>query len=215
MATQFVEGQPRLRERDEKTIETVGAGSLVEAFGGAAAVVLAIIALAGGAPTLLMTITTIVLGAALLVEGAAVLGRYERLLRDVEAPGGSRVARAELGSGMTAESVAGVAGVVLGILSLLGLAPTVLSPIALIVFGGGLVLGSAAVSRMNTVEYYGAGEATRRVMRELVNASASGQVLLGIGAVVLGILALLQLDPMTLTLVGFLAVGGAVLLSGS
>jgi hypothetical protein len=45
--------------------------------------------------------------------------------------------------------------------------------------------------------------------------SATGEVLISIGAVALGVLALLGIQSVTLLLVGFLGVGLALLVSGS
>jgi hypothetical protein len=45
-------------------------------------------------------------------------------------------------------------------------------------------------------------------------ASRGVRIIVGLGAICLGILALLRLDPRTLTLIGLLAVGCILLLSG-
>lgn len=154
-------------------------GGVVEALTAAAGIALAIIGLAGAAPRFLDTIAVIVLGASFLFERwTATTGEREGI-----------VSGAEFKRGMTFESIAGWAGVVLGILSLLRLAPTVLAPIAVIAFGAGLLLGL-------------------RMWR-------GGRGVAGVAAIVLGILALVQIDPRTLTLIGLLAVGSALLLSGS
>jgi hypothetical protein len=218
MATQFVEGQPRVRGESDRRVEIVGAGSMVVALGAAAAIVLAILGLAGALPGYMVTIATIVLGGALLFEGGAVVARYHRIARDAAQPSERPLLSGDVGAGMTAESLAGIAGVALGILALLGLAAYILVPVALIAFGGGLLLGSAAVSRLQSVQLEGhaaVSESMRSMLRELGNMSIGGQVLVGTGAIVLGILALLGLSPLTLTLVGMLAVGFSLLMSGS
>lgn len=217
MSTQFVEGQPRLRDEGERRLEMVGGtGSMVEALGAAAAIVLAILGLAGVLPGYMVTIATIVLGGVFLFAGGTMVTHYHRVARDTVLPSERHhVASAEVGGGMNAESLAGVAAVALGILSLLGLAAHILEPVAMICLGAGLLLGSAATSRLHEVGYGTVGESTRSVLRELGNMSAGGQVLVGIGAIVLGILALLGLAPLTLTLVAVLALGFAMLMSGS
>lgn len=223
MANQSFQDQPQVGRTsrpvsDERVVEAVGAGSATEAIGGAAAVVLAIIGLAGGLPVAMMSIATIVLGGAILLDSIAIGGRYERLVRDTWGAE-ARVHKAQLGTGLSAESLAGVAGIVLGILSLLGMMPLTLCSIALIVFGGGLMLGSMARRRFNatSMSHYGAGagHTAVRALEEATSVAAGGDVLIGIGAVVLGILALLGLYPLTLVLVGYLGVGGAVMLGGS
>lgn len=220
MSTHFVEGQPQARtgtsEQEKRTVEAAGAGATTEAIGAAAAIVLAIIALAGILQIPLMAITTIVVGGALLMDAASVGARYNRLMR-ASWTGEERVARAELGGGISAGSLAGIAGIVLGILALLGLNPITLCAVALIVFGAGLLFGSAAKGRLASLStsHYGLSERTGRLIDETISLTAGGEVFVGIGAVVLGILALLGLDPVTLVLVGYLGVGAAVLLSGS
>jgi hypothetical protein len=220
MATQFVEGQPPragMGEHEKKTVEVAGAGATTEAIGAAAAVVLSIIGLAGALPAGMMAVATIVLGAAILLDAGAVGARYRRLLDEAWARD-ERLVRAELGGGISAGSLAGIAGIVLGILALLGFAPIPLCSIGIIVFGAALMFGSAAKGRLASFNTgrYGLAESTRHVIDETLSMNAGGEVLVGIGAVVLGILALLGVQPtLTLVLVGLLGVGVAVLLAGS
>jgi hypothetical protein len=192
-------------------------GSAAEAIGGAAAVVLSIIGLAGGLPRAMMSIATIVLGGAILLDSAGITARYERLVRDTWG-GEARVTKAEVGTGLSGESLAGIAGIVLGILALLGYVPEPLCAIALIGFGGGMTLASMARRRFHatSVAHYGSGasQTAMRALSEATTVGAGGDFLIGTGAVVLGILALLGLYPSTLVLIGFLGVGGALMLGG-
>ncbi len=147
MATvQVHEGQPQATQRhfsEEKTVTEVAmAGSLVEGAGGIGAVVLAIVALTGILSMYLTAIAAIALGVALIFEGLANAARYSRLV--VDESEARRWARAEAGGGMSLELLCGGAGVALGILALLKIAPMVLLPIAAIVFGIGLIFGSGA-----------------------------------------------------------------------
>jgi hypothetical protein len=215
MATQFVEGQPRTRGEGERRVEIMGAGYMVEALSAAAAVVLAILGLAGAMPGYMVAIGTILLGAAFLFEGGAVATRLHRMVRETAQPTEHPAIGTELAGGMSAESLAGIVGIAFGILSLLGVVPHILEPVAMIVFGGGLLLGSAASSRLQAIGFKGVGESTKAVMREVLNLSVGGQVLVGVGAIVLGILALLGIAPMMLSLVAVLAVGCSLLFSGS
>ncbi len=166
MATPFVEDRPVVAP----PVHRNRAGGAVEALCAVAGIVLAIIGLAG-ASRFFDAIADIVVGAAFLFEVWTLMarGQHER--------------------GLWAERVAGWAGVVLGILALLHLAPTVLAPIAVIVFVAGLIFGMGLLSR-------------------------AARVVVGVCAVVLGILALIQLDPRTLTLIGLIAVAGILLLTG-
>ena len=87
--------------------------------------VLAILGLAGVVPMYMAFIATIVLGVALLFEGWALASRYSKLLSEM---GGGLLTATELGGGITAEFLAGAAGVALGILALLGVVPMVHCP---------------------------------------------------------------------------------------
>lgn len=166
MAAPLVENRPAAAPPAHRN----RSGGAVEAICAVAGIVLAIIGLAG-ASRFFDAIADIVVGAAFLFETWTVLaaGRSER--------------------GLWAQRIAGWAGVVLGILALLRLAPTVLAPIAVIIFGAGLVLGMGLLSR-------------------------AARVVVGLCAIVLGILALIQLDPRTLTNIALIAVAGILLLTG-
>lgn len=198
----------------EKTsIEIAAGGGIAEAVAAVGALVLAILGLAGIFPGYMMSIACIALGAALLFEGGAIASRYSKLLGEITEREADTV---EVGGGVAAEALAGVAGIALGILALLGIAPVTLVAVANIIFGAGLLLGSGATSRLNTIHTsYERGEGVQRLAREAVFVSAGGQVLVGLAAIVLGILALLDLSPMLLCLVALLGVSGSVMLAGT
>jgi hypothetical protein len=193
--------------------------SVLESIVGVAAVVLAIVGLLGSVPLLCDAVAMICGGAALLLEGGAVATRMHRLST---ALGGTDV---DISGGLGAESIAGVAAVVLGILSLLGCSPLVLLPVSAIILGAGLMLGSAATARLHSastgVAAPGMGAsspeagATALLVRESIYASSGAHVLVGLAAITLGIVALLGLEPRLLTLVAALSIGGGVLLSGA
>lgn len=202
-------------EREEEwSAEVVAGGSMVEAIAGVAGVVLAILGLAGMLPTYLLAIATIAVGVALLFEGGAIAMRYSRLLTETS---GSRMTSAELGGGMGVEVLGGIAGIVLGILALLGLMSLTLTSVAAIVFGATLLLSSGTATRLNclAIDGHGLPDMTRRVAREAVLAAASVQALVGLGGGILGLLALLGIFPLMLTLVAMLCLGASVLLSGT
>ena len=159
-------------------------------------------------------IAAILVGIALLFEGGAVGSRFSSLASETS---GGRLGTLELGGGMTAEFLGGVAGIVLGILSLMGVYSMVLIPVAAIVFGGALLLGSGVTSRLNDLQIERAcdREETRHVARAAVRSATGIQVLIGLGSVVLGILAVIGIVPMILGLVALLGVGFSNMLSGS
>jgi hypothetical protein len=190
----------------ESMARTVATGAGAEAIAGGAAVVLDILGLAGLLPMILASIAVIAAGAAFLFQGAAVAARYRRLA--LEAGGGE----AEIETGMSTEIIGGLAGIALGILALIGIETVALLAISAIVFGGTLLFGSPAVYRVSRAE------PGTQIMDEMARQTAAGaagaQALVGLGAITLGILALVGIVPQTLVLVAVLSIGAAALLSG-
>jgi hypothetical protein len=218
MSTQFVQGQhPIEHEHEKRTVELAGTGATTEAIGAAAAMVLAIIGLAGALSMTMMAVATIVLGAAILLDAGTVGARYNRLVHESWEGEESSSLGEQLVGGVSAGALGGIAGIVLGILALLGIATMSLCSVALIVFGAALLFGSAVKARLATLSTArdGIPTATRRLIDEAVGLSAGGEVLVGIAAAVLGVLSLLNVSSLTLVLVGFLTVGAVVLLGAS
>jgi hypothetical protein len=191
-----------------RTAKFEAAAFSVEGVTGAAAVVLAILALAGVYPVYLAPIATIAIGAAVLIKGGAVTARSP-YLRD---EAGEFTMPVDVNGGMSTELAAGAAGIALGVLALIGIAPAVLLMVAVIVFGGALLMGGGETFRLAQFgQRYFVAEETTRIAAE----SAGGaETLIGLAAIVLGILALTGVQPTTLTLVGLLIIGIAQLACG-
>jgi hypothetical protein len=190
----------------ESMAKTVATGAGAEAIAGGAAIILAILGLAGLLPMVLASIAVIAAGAAFLFQGAAVAARHRRLA--LEAGGGE----AEIETGMSAEIIGGLAGIALGILALIGIETVALLAISSIVFGGTLLFGSPAVYRAGRAE---PGEQVLdAIARQTTIGAAGAQALIGIGAITLGILALVGIASQILLLVAALCIAGAALLSG-
>jgi hypothetical protein len=210
--------EPYQQQEPYKSAELVGGASGAEAIGGAGAVVLAILGLAGLFPEHLAAVATLAVAVALTFEGGALTTKCRKLIAETTT---KSIGAIEVGGGMTAAFLSGLAGIALGILALLGIASNMLMPIAAIVFGAGLLLSSGTTQRLNSlaamVEEHTshAHDTAREVAREAVSAGVGAQVLVGLGAIVLGILALVGMVPLTLTLVAMLSLGGAALFSGS
>lgn len=198
----------------EETERYMKGGSLAEGIAGGAGVALAIIGLANIMPSYMMPVSTIALGTAFVFEGGAVAKRFTRLLTEASK---GRLDVSGLGSGLTAEVVGGIAGIILGILTLLNVSPMVLMPAAAIVFGGTLIFSSGISARLDElmIARMGEDEVFRDVAREAISASAGVQLLFGITAVTLGILALVGMVPVVLNLVALLGIGLSNLLSGT
>jgi hypothetical protein len=195
---------------DKSMLEISLGRSLSGTIGGLAAVVLTILGLAKIYPFFMVSIATIAIGAVLLFKALAIAAEYPKFFSQTGA-------RGELSSGMSAELLAGGAGIILGILSLLGIEFQPLTAIAVIVFGAGLVFGASIVKSLNMLKAQAAGAEiiSQRVSEEIVAASMSTQVFVGVGAVILGILSLIGLQPIVLTLIALLAIGASSLLTGS
>jgi hypothetical protein len=195
-------------------------GGLVDAIGGVATIVLAIIALSGVSQPMLGAVATIVFGAALLIQGGTMLTEYTKLIFP---PGAIDPAEEFVGGGgLSALFLVGAAGIVLGILALLNIYPQTLMAVAIIAFGGALVLSSNSVWHLYRAKQASHRLGTTRTLSgseilagEMASGSAALQCLAGLAAIVLGILAVTGTNPMVLTLVGLLALGATVLLTGS
>lgn len=194
--------------------EVLLSGALAETLTGAGVVVVSIIGLAGFMPSIMMSIATIGLGMSFLFEGGAVATRLSNLLSEVTE---GRIDIAELGGGLTVEFIAGFVGIALGILSLVRVEPTILTPIAAIAFGGALVIGSGVKARINhlIISNHTEQSLLRKVAREIVIATSGVEVLVGMGAIALGILGVIHIFPVELSLIAILSVGGMVLLVGT
>ena len=180
----------------EWNLTRAAGGSITEAIGALGAVVLAVIGLAGLVPNLMASVATIIVGAAILLEGIA----YTQL------PSGSRWVQSR---GFSAELLGGLAGIVLGILALFGTYPETLLAVALIVFGAALLLSTIEFSQRQRFASLQTGEVVQET--QTFTFVSGGQLMLGLGAVVLGILAVIGLSPMTLILVGVLGLGFSAL----
>lgn len=200
--------------------DTAAYGGLIDAIGGIAVAVLAIIGLTGFDPERMAGIATIVLGAALLIQGGTILSEYAQVFETAAtAPASDRVG----GDGLAAMFVVGAGGLVLGVLALLGLVPVDMTGIAVIAYGAAMVLSSTSVRQLHRLQAESLQMASSHAShsgRELLAgqmASGSGgiQLLTGLTAAVLGILAVAGHDAAVLTLAALLVLGVTVLLTGS
>lgn len=186
----------------DRAVRDTEAGSLGETVASAGAVILGILGIVGLLPGVLDSVAAIAAGLAILIGSIALGGRVSRLL------GERSHAEREVSSGLGLSAMAGVAGIVLGILALLGVSRVALVSIAAITFGAGLLISSAAMvafERMLRTEHG----------TDAVYLASGAEGLVGLAAIVLGILALDGLAPITLSLIAMLGVGAAALMSGT
>jgi hypothetical protein len=183
-------------------------GPITEGAAGIAVIVLAILGLAAISSAVLTSVATIIVGVGLLIEAANTGVEYAKVSRQA-----GTMQIAELGADVSIELMVGLAGIVLGVLALLSTGSVMtLLPAALIAFGGALLLAGFSATTIGTVQNLEtvAGERTITMQSELAPARGI-QVLIGIAAIVLGILALVLSAGGTLLMVGLLVVGGALL----
>jgi hypothetical protein len=204
---------------ETRPTEAAAYGGLVDVLGGIATAVLAIIALTGFAPAVLGGIATIVFGAALIVQAGTLLSEYSSLTLPSGAAA-SEGLESLGGDAVTAMFVVGASGVVLGVLALLGIASAVLIPAAVIAFGAALVLSASSARHLYHLQRALRRAALAQSGTELLAgrmASGSGgvQLLTGLAAMVLGILAVSGVNTDPLTLVALLVMGITVIMTGS
>lgn len=206
-------GPPEFERERERSAQFVAGGTSFEALGGLTAVVLAIIGLAGTLPGFMVAICAIVIGGALVFKGAAIGARWTRIARETA---GSASGTTELGTGVTTEFLGGAAAVVLGVLALLEVGPAAtMIAASVIVLGASLLLGTGMESRLTTLSGPSMYSTAQEAARMTAQAAAGAQALVGIAAVILGILAIVgTFDTLMLNLVSMLVLGSALAVSG-
>ncbi len=192
---------------DKKEFEVLEIGNMPVILAGVATTVLAIIGLANILPKALVSISAIAIGAALILVGIAVAVEKRHILAEtIEGKIGSKMMTAGIGM----EMIAGIASIVLGILSLLKMDPAILLGVDAIIVGLALLDMCSSDSRMNSYRAASSTASKKAYLRESVSAIIDIQFLVGLGMITLGILALIGITPVVLILVAFLA-GGVVL----
>lgn len=206
------EQRPAGTAAERSAAEVLATGSLVEVGAGIAAIVLGILGLNGIVAQTLAAIGVIVVGVALLFEGTTIILRYAQLTRPVD----SRPGTMELSGGVTLEFLGGLGVAVLGVLALLDLAPIKLMAIGVIAYGATLLLSAGTLARLNPVGMENQRSPTQATLaQEAVLGSEAIQLLSGVAGVILGVVAVVEIHPLTLILVALLTFGSAIVLSGS
>ena len=197
-------------------------GGAMDAIGGIATAVLAIIGLAGYHPELLAGVATIVFGAALLIQCGTLLSEYSQVFT----PAGALQTASDAvgGDGLAAMFPVGIAGIVLGILALLGIASYTLTAVSVIAFGAALMLSAQSVRKLYRMQAdlrrtsASAYSVREFLAGEMAAGTAGIQFVAGLGGLVLGIIAVVMaatLRSELLTLVGLLVLGLTNIISGS
>ena len=208
MAVETVTSE-RIHEHARQWEHTALTTELLIALG---AVVLSIIAIVGVFPSQLAAIAVIAIGAILLFQGAAMVLYYGELLYDAGA--GKTTNRMEVSQGIATEFLVGTAGIILGVLGLLGILATTLTSAAVVAFGGALLLTSGELAWRNEL-IARESEPMRQAIGQICSAAAGAQVLVGLASIVLGILGLVGMASTTMALIAVLTIGVLILLRSS
>lgn len=197
--------------------ERASYGEFVDAVGGLATIVLTIAGLTGIAPNTMLGIGTIIFGAALLIQGAAILAEYARVVFSA----GTTAASIDMfgGGALSAIFLVGAGGVVLGVLALIGVRPPTLTAVAFIAFGAGMVTNSRSVLKVHMIRVSAkppsepARVGSNILTAGMVSGSAGIQAFAGLSAVVLGILAVVGMRSDGLNLIALLVLGATLMLT--
>jgi hypothetical protein len=198
---------------DMATRRVSSSDSVQETVAGLAVIILTILGLASVIPNFLVAVATIVFGVGLVLYGVGAVGEINRFF--ARRDNGQAMAEMMV-NGLSTVFLAGVAGIVLGILALLGIAAQQLVAIAVIAFGGALVISSNSGVRLKSMSLASAAdEHVARLTQDAAADSAGMQTLSGLGAIVLGILALAGFAPVVLVLIALLQLGCLAVLSST
>lgn len=180
-------------------------GSGFELFAATLALVLAVLGLAGLAPVQMAAMGLIGVGFALLAQGGTLATRWRTA---THIPATERTERVGIGT----EMVGGFAGIVIGVLAVIGVSPLVLLPAGALVLGASLLLGGPAQPAL--AEDDARSDRRWHVTRDAVRASGGVMVMAGVAALVLGILAFAGGPVVTLSLVAVLCVAAGLITAG-
>lgn len=184
-------------------------GFVGKGFGGLAAIVLSILGLAGLGAPVMACVAAIVIGAAMLWEGGAVLSQFDNVVS-----GSTFGSVLKIEAGTLLLLACGLGGGTLSVLALLGIHRAAMISIAAIVYGAALAAGSSVTYAVELALPWREKRPAEAFPGS--RAGASGvEILAGLGAVVLGILALSGFAVLPLNLIAALTIGTAVLFSGA
>jgi hypothetical protein len=195
----------------QEELEIAG-GSIGEGIAAIGAVALGILALIGIFPQILIPIAAIAIGTAFFLEGGTIVRQITKFVSE------SRNIRSDTFSGgITAELLAGVVGITLGILALLRIVPIILLPVVAVVCGAALIVGGTITARLNSMalEMLNESERVKKVSHETISAAANIRWLVGLGVITLGVLGLIGIEPLILSTIAFLSVGFVNFLIGT
>jgi hypothetical protein len=202
-------------EADKQELLGVGLNySLGEMGGGIALIVLSILALARMDPMLLNAIAVILAGIALLIEDGSLSSKYASALSYAPLHGRQASTAAD---GVSAGTVAGISGIVLGILAILSIASATLTAVAIIIFGAAVLFDFAARAQIVALRMVDreSSESSARMALAAASSTNTAAILVGVALITLGILALAGLTTSILVTVALLGLGAFLFLQNA
>lgn len=197
----------------KKTSNIITRGAVVEACGGAIAMVLTVLSLLHITSTSIVSLATTVLGIGLLLQGAAVGFKYSELEKLVDE---RKFQNYNPGIGLSFEILVGGIVIALGIMAM-GFAPiSVLVPAASISLGVAIVMSSRILVKINDFKVFisESGAPVDNFARETIDAAFGIQIVIGLAAIALGILSLAGISAPLLTTIAILCLGFSIMLNG-
>jgi hypothetical protein len=188
--------------------------SLSVTGGGIALIVLSILALAKLDPTLLNAIAVVLAGIALLIEDGSLSPKYAHALSHTPANG---LQASTIRDAVSAGTLAGISGIVLGILAILGIAAATLTTVAIVVFGAAVVFDfptRAYLSALKMMNRESSEQSAKLALAATSRANASA-MLVGVALITLGVLALAGLATSILATVALLSLGAYLFLQNA
>jgi hypothetical protein len=182
-----------------------------ETVGGLALIALGIVALARIYPGLIDSVNVVVAGVALLFMTISLSGELAR----VYSTPSRDLVETEFGSGLSAGVMAGIAGIVLGILGILDIAQPTLISVAVIVFGAAVLLDFAMMAQTRSIRSAAITSAESPRVARAPAGSTMASIFVGVGLVTLGIIAVVGTRPDILVAVSLLGLGGYLFLKGT
>lgn len=201
-------GEPTRPEEERFTVAVIAGGAASAAVFALAALPFAIIGFAGIATRIMMALGGLSFGIAELSLAGAVAARYQQDVR----PFASRVTIAELVGGLATELCGAIAGGVLSIVALANHDPHLMLGVAVLLYGGSVVLGGAIQPQIAELIHDGDAR-IERAGRTALRATGGVLALAGLASIVLGILSVTMLrDSYAASGAAILALATAMLL---
>lgn len=188
--------------------------SMREGLGGLLLIILGVLSLRSINAILLNSIATIIAGVVLIsVSGSLSL----QLGKELAARSRETLDASQLRSGMNAGALAGLAGVVLGILSILGRSPAVLTAVAVIAFGAAVLFDYVAHAQLRALRMTSAetSDQAARLALPAASSTSTATVLIGVALITLGVLAVTGTNTNVLVAVALLSLGSYLFLEST